>query len=260
MPVRFFPRPAAGRAAATALGLLVGLSGVAAAARPSGAPAPAAAMPAAAMPTGTLPAGTTPAGTMPAGTMPAPAAGTVPAADPGAVRAPIEQLDAALLKIMHAGKQTPFQQRVEMLAPAIDHAFDLAQILRVSVGPGWSAIDAAEQKRLLDAFRRYTIASYVDNFDGYDGEKFVVTPEPRALAGGQQVVLTRIVSRSGETHQLDYVMRQTESGWRVVDVLADGSISRVAVQRADFRHLLDQGGAPALMASLEKKVRDLSGG
>ena len=37
---------------------------------------------------------------------------------------------------------------------------------------------------------------------------------------------------------LDYVMRQGEKGRRAVDVLLDGSISRVAVQRSDFRSLL----------------------
>ena len=64
----------------------------------------------------------------------------------------------------------------------------------------------------------------------------------------------------GDSHELDYVMRQTPSGWRVVDVLADGSISRVAVQRSDFRRLLARGGAAALAESLRTKSADLSSG
>jgi phospholipid transport system substrate-binding protein len=44
-----------------------------------------------------------------------------------------------------------------------------------------------------------------------------------------------------------------------VDVLADGAISRVAVQRSDFRQLIKQGGAAALAKSLESKSVDLSG-
>jgi phospholipid transport system substrate-binding protein len=59
---------------------------------------------------------------------------------------------------------------------------------------------------------------------------------------------------------LDYVMRRGPAGWQAVDVLTDGSISRVAVQRADFRGLLSSGGAPALVAGLEHKVANLSGG
>jgi phospholipid transport system substrate-binding protein len=46
----------------------------------------------------------------------------------------------------------------------------------------------------------------------------------------------------------------------VVDVLADGSISRVAVQRSDFSALFDKGGAPALEASLQQKTEELSHG
>jgi phospholipid transport system substrate-binding protein len=59
---------------------------------------------------------------------------------------------------------------------------------------------------------------------------------------------------------LAYVMRQTPAGWRAVDVLADGSISRVATQRSDFRGLLSSGGGSALVASLQNKVASLSGG
>jgi phospholipid transport system substrate-binding protein len=52
-------------------------------------------------------------------------------------------------------------------------------------------------------------------------------------------------------------MRDGQSGWRAVDVLAGGSISRVAVQRSDFRSVLRSGGVPALMAALQLKVANL---
>ncbi|MDE2580638.1 MAG: ABC transporter substrate-binding protein [Rhodospirillales bacterium] len=190
-----------------------------------------------------------------------PAAAAPPDATPAAgALAPIRALDKALIAIMQAGRTTPFEKRAEMLAPAVDRAFDLQQILRISVGSDWSRFSAQVQSDLLAAFRRYTVASYVDNFDTFDGEHFVEQPVTRPLPGGEQVVLTQIVSRSGSSHQLNYVMRKVGDAWKAVDVLADGSISRVAVQRSDFRHLLDRGGAPALMASLQRKTRDLSRG
>jgi phospholipid transport system substrate-binding protein len=60
--------------------------------------------------------------------------------------------------------------------------------------------------------------------------------------------------------RLDYVMREVDGGWHVVDVLLDGSISRVAVTRSDFRALLAEGGAARLIASLRAKVADLKAG
>ena len=42
-------------------------------------------------------------------------------------------------------------------------------------------MSAQQQQQLLAAFRDYTIASYVDNFDDYDGQTFEVLPNPRQL-------------------------------------------------------------------------------
>jgi phospholipid transport system substrate-binding protein len=164
--------------------------------------------------------------------------------------APIEALDQALVGIMRAGRQTPFQQRAAMLAPVVERAFDLPEILQISVGPGWLTLSAEQQAALLAAFRQYTI----------DGQRFVISPATRTLSDGRQVVDTQLIPKTGTAHTLDYVMQKTDAGWKVVDVLADGSISRVALQRSDFSALFDKGGAPALEARLHEKTEALSRG
>jgi phospholipid transport system substrate-binding protein len=180
-------------------------------------------------------------------------------ADPGAVQ-PIRQLSDGLLRIMRAGSSTPFPQRFQMLAPEVDRAFDLSALLQLSVGPPWSTLPADQQSTLLSAFRRYTVAKYVNGFDNYNGQSFDIQPDTKSLPNGEQLVQTKIVSGSGTSHELDYVMRRTSGGWKAVDVLADGSISQVAVQRSDFRRLVARGGAQALIQSLNQKTSDLSGG
>ena len=161
---------------------------------------------------------------------------------------------------MKTGARTSFEQRFDMLAPVIDQVFDLDAVLRRSVGSAWTSLPPDQQDMLRPAFRRYTVASYVNNFNRFNGQQFTVEPQTRPVGNGEQVVPTRITSPSSDSHELDYVMRNTGSGWRVVDVLADGSISRVAVQRSDFRRLLSRGGAPALVMSLTAKSQELSDG
>jgi phospholipid transport system substrate-binding protein len=173
---------------------------------------------------------------------------------------PILQLNDTLLQIMKSGSETPFAQRFSMLAPVVDRVFDLNAILRASVGLEWSSLPPNQQDQLRPVFRRYTVVSYVNSFNHYDGQRFTVKPQTRPAGNGQQIVLTRITPQSGDGHELDYVMHDTGSGWRVVDVLADGTISHVAVQRSDFRHLLSSGGALALVKSLDSKSLDLSDG
>ena len=96
-----------------------------------------------------------------------------------------------------------------MLAPIIDRTFDLAAILRESVGAFWATLSPDQQTVLAHAFRRYTVATYVNNFDKFDDQRFVVMPETRAV-GNQQVVQTQIIPKSGTSHELDYVMRDGE--------------------------------------------------
>jgi phospholipid transport system substrate-binding protein len=175
------------------------------------------------------------------------------------VTGPVEQLHAGLIAIMKAGTNSPFRHRYEMLAPVVSRTIDLETILRHAIGTRWTSLPADQQTTLADAFRRYTIASYVANFDGYSGERFELAPAIRAI-GNDRVVSTRIVATSGKTHALDYVMRQESGGWKVVDILAEGSISRVAAQRSEMRSVLADRGSTGLLVSLRQKTAELSGG
>lgn len=180
------------------------------------------------------------------------------AADPAAA-APIDALNKGLLAGMRAGKAVPFAQRFATLAPLVEGAFDIPGILQASVGPRWSSVPAAQQAQLLDVFRKFTVASYVANFDSFNGERIELLADSRTV-GADQVVATQIVPAGGAPTRIDYVMRRGAAGWRAVDVLLNASISRVAVQRSDFRSLLGSGDAGPLIKSLQRKTADLSGG
>ena len=107
------------------------------------------------------------------------------------------------------------------------------------------------------AFQKYSVATYVSQFDNYNGERLEVLPGLRSLPNGQPVLHSEIVSKSGDAHTIDYVMRQTPQGWKAVDVLLEGTISRVAVLRSDFRRLFARGGATELANFLQQKATDL---
>jgi len=174
--------------------------------------------------------------------------------------APIRRLDDALLTAMRSGRTTPFGQRFAALVPAIEQTIDLDDVLALSVGLQWSTLPDDQKPSLRAAFLRYTVASYAANFDNYSGQTFQLSPSIRSLGNGDVIVRTRIVATDGSVRKLDYRMRNGPAGWKAVDVLEDGSISRVAVQRSDFRDLLESGGVPALMTALRQKVVTLSGG
>ncbi len=173
--------------------------------------------------------------------------------------APVAALNEALLTVMHAGKEVPFAQRARVLQPVVERVFDLPLILQNSIGPRWATFSAEVRAQLLDVFTQFTVATWVANFDTFDEDHFEILPDLRRV-GSDEVVQTRLVPRSGEVTRLDYVMRRTGDTWKAIDILLDGSISRVAVQRSDFRSLLRGGDASALIASLRGKIVTLSTG
>jgi phospholipid transport system substrate-binding protein len=180
--------------------------------------------------------------------------------DAGSARSQVERLDDPLLAIMKAGDFTPFTERYCSLAPVVEQVFNLDAVLAASVGLSWAMLPETQKVKIATAFRRYTVSSYVSNFNSYNGQSFEVLPSVRPVGSGEVVVQTRMVRVNDSPVKLDYVMRNGPGGWQAVDVLMDGSISRVAMQRSDFRELLRAGGVPALTAGLERKVTNLWGG
>jgi phospholipid transport system substrate-binding protein len=191
--------------------------------------------------------------------LPLPARAQAASQAPAGATAPIAALNAGL-ETLEKNAAKPFPARYDDLAPLIDHAFNLPQILKTIVGLRWSSIPAAQQQTLLGVFRAYTICNYVGNFNTDSGDHFAVLPASRAV-GADQVVETEIVPKSGDSVRIDYVMRPGTGGsWQAIDVLQEGTISQAAVQRSDFRSLLAAGNADALIASLRQKIATLSGG
>jgi phospholipid transport system substrate-binding protein len=180
--------------------------------------------------------------------------------DDASAKAAVQQLNDALLAAMKAGARTPFTDRYRALDPVVTQVFDLDAVLAASIGLSWATLSSTQKAELATAFRRYTVSSYVANFDTYNGQSFEVLPTVRTVGNGEVVVQTRLLRTNDSPLKLDYVMRRGPAGWQVVDVLTDGSISRVAVQRSDFRELLSGGGVHALTAGLDRKVGNLSGG
>jgi phospholipid transport system substrate-binding protein len=181
------------------------------------------------------------------------AAGTVARAEDAAVQ-PVQAFYDALVSSMKQGKQLGVKGRYEKLKPVIEQSFDLPGMTRLSVGPTWNTMSAADQGALVKALSRYTIASYAANFSSYDGEKFVVDPAS-TVRGADKVVTSKLIAGS-DTIPFNYRMRQVGASWKVIDIFLNGYVSQIAKQRSDFGATVNAGGA----AALEKKINALADG
>jgi phospholipid transport system substrate-binding protein len=171
----------------------------------------------------------------------------------------IQRFCDALLSEMKDAKRLTFDQRYQRLAPAVTQTYNLPLMSRLAVGPAWAQLQPPQQQSVTEAFIRYTISVYANRFDGYSGERFDVDPNPANSPNGQ-IVQTTLTKSNGEKVSLNYLMRQGDSGWQVIDVYLTGTISQLATQRSEYTSVLQQGGADALIRLLDERIASLRTG
>jgi phospholipid transport system substrate-binding protein len=177
-------------------------------------------------------------------------------AEPLQPQAVIESFYRTLLDVMKQGGALGFSGRYSHLKPAIEQAFNLPLMSRLSIGPQWQTFNPELQQKLTEAFSDFTISTYANRFDGYSGEHLEVLPQT-TQAGGGTIVQTRLIKSDGEPVTLNYLMRETNGSWQIVDVFLSGTISELATRRSEFTSVLRRDGAQGLLDLLERRIADL---
>jgi phospholipid transport system substrate-binding protein len=174
--------------------------------------------------------------------------------DPAAIQ--VQTLNDALLKSMQGGAAQSMTERFRNLEPVIEKVFALPLITQLAVGPDyWAKFTPEEQKAVIAAFTRFTIANYAHNFRDFDGQKFEIDDNV-PTRGTEKIVRTRIIPARDTPVSLLYRMHDVDGTWKVVDVISDG-VSSLALRRTDFAAALGSGGAPVLIAHLNKSSDNL---
>lgn len=165
----------------------------------------------------------------------------------------VNRFDATLLEVMRDAKQNSFHARFDVLAAAMDATFDFQGMTAMALGNSWSSLAVEDRATVVNAFRRFSVASYVAAFDSYSGERSVVVGRTSAAQG--IIVTADLVRTDNQRVRFGYLLHQVGGTWRVVDIYLNGTISQLAVRRSEFASVLAQGGADGLVGRLLQKVK-----
>jgi phospholipid transport system substrate-binding protein len=200
-----------------------------------------------------------------------PAALPQPAAAPNAPDVPdaqqtgdatrvVEALHENLIGVMKDAQTLGYEGRFAKLDPVIHELFDIPFMAEKSIGRHWKAVDDANRARLLATFGRFTVANYAGRFTDYSGQRFETLRE-EASKHGTVLVYSRLVSPDREPVDLNYRLRPAAgSGWKIIDVLLNGTVSELALRRSEYSALIQREGFPALMTALDRRIDDLARG
>ncbi len=168
----------------------------------------------------------------------------------------VAEFHQGLLRAMH---ESTYQQRYDALAPAMSRAFDFTSMTRIAIGPRWFNLQPEQQAALVDAFRRFSIATYASQFDQYAGERFdAAGPDETAPQGTIVQTVMQPANDNDKPIRFNYLLHQTTGGWRIVDIYLEGTISQLAVRRSEFTSVLAQSGPDGLANLLEQKTKRLA--
>lgn len=164
----------------------------------------------------------------------------------------VKRLHESLTEAMREGSRLGYKGRLELLTPSVTRTHDLDFIARTTLGNLWSKLSPDQQITFTDTFRQLSISSYADWFKSHEGEAFEFVDQ-QAMPREQVLVRSRIVKGKDEVARLDYVLRETKDGWRIINIMANG-ISDLALKRVEYRSILERDGFPALIDMLKKKI------
>jgi phospholipid transport system substrate-binding protein len=152
-----------------------------------------------------------------------------------------------------------FEGRRERLAPVLLASFDFAFMAEKSAGRFWNGFTPEQRQRWTDTFGRMTIATYAGRFTGYSDQKF----EDLGVESGEfdtVLVRTHLLQPRDEDVQLNYRMRAASSSWRIVDIYLNGTVSELALRRAEYGAVLQRDGFDKLVQDLEAKITAFKNG
>jgi phospholipid transport system substrate-binding protein len=180
-------------------------------------------------------------------------------ADEASPTAIVQRLNDALLAALKGGKSLGYQGRFARLQPVMSETFDLGFMAEKSLGRNWQKLSPADQARWRDLFAEFTVANYAANFDRFTGQRFESLGEEPS-ANGTMLVKTKVVSPGADDVVLTYRLQKTDGRWRIVDVYLKGTVSELALRRADYTSLLEREGFAALTKVMRSTIDDLAAG
>ena len=180
--------------------------------------------------------------------------GAVRLSNAASVDDPVAMLRAStdeVLSIAYSGHGS--ENLAARVRPLLEKSFAFDLVTRQAMGPGWRQFSATDQKRVTELFTELLIRTYSSRVVGTQRPK-IAYGSPAELGPDRREIPTRVtMASSSEPFAVVYRMIKLPAGWRTYDVLIEG-VSFVANYRAQFDEIIQNGGASAVIRTLETKL------
>ena len=185
----------------------------------------------------------------------------------------VSQLHDTLLSAMKDADKLGYSGRYDLLEPVITNNFNTPLITRTILGSRyWDTMSEQQKNDFIELFRKLSIATYADRFDGFDGEKFVelerkalplrgkCPPSPGREPPAQRILIKTELQRVKEdTVKLEYLLQKIDDRWYIITVIADG-VNDLSLKRGEYTDVIRHSGFAGLTEELNTKIKNMENG
>lgn len=169
----------------------------------------------------------------------------------------VEAFNTDLLDLLRNSDSLDQKGRSAALQPSLQENFDLGFMAQKVLGRGWKQLTPEQQAIWRESFAGLMTENYAGRFVGWSEQSFTTVEESEA-GHGTFLVRTILHVPGDEDVALDYRLRETPEGWRVIDVFLNGTVSELALRRAEYSGVLKRDGFDALIAAVDGKRDELA--
>ncbi len=141
----------------------------------------------------------------------------------------------------------------EVLGPVVIPHIDFNHIGARVLGPFWRDADAETRERFVVEFRRSLLRTYgtaLEDYRGFDAQVLGARRRDGEVQVGMDI-------RRGEVNaRVIYVLHQTDDGWKLIDLIAEG-VSLVHNYREDFRARLRDRSLEEIIHDMAQRNREI---
>jgi phospholipid transport system substrate-binding protein len=152
-----------------------------------------------------------------------------------------------------------FDHRKTTLENAFISVVDVPFIARFVLGRNWNAATPEQRERYTTLYRRYLTKTYISNFSEHPDKKIrdIKVRYIGETANEKYNVRTELVLLNGNTVKVDYVVRDKNDRYNVIDIAVEG-ISLLSSHRHSLGQLASEKGVDAVIARLEEMMKTKS--
>lgn len=163
----------------------------------------------------------------------------------------VNALHAVLLTNMKQASTLGCPGRIANMKKVVSASFDLPFLSKHIVRKHWAAQSVQQQQEFAAALEDMIETTYASQFQSFNGEKFVMG-KTEDLGRDSKVVHAQLFVPGEEAVTFDYVLKNVEGKWRIINVIAEG-VSDLALRSAQYDRIIKDKGFGGLLAQLKSQ-------